>query len=118
MESRPTALVVDDDQALRLLCRVNLELEGFDVREASSVETALAALDEAHPDVILLDVHLGREGSGAVLQRARADGIPVAVVTGSADIEDYRDVADDVLAKPFRPDALVAMARRLAKVAT
>jgi DNA-binding response OmpR family regulator len=42
----------------------------------------------------------------------------VAVVTGSADIEDYRDQADDVLAKPFRPDALVGMARRLARVAT
>jgi DNA-binding response OmpR family regulator len=118
MDARPTALVVDDDAALRLLCRVNLELEGFEVREALSVETALASLDELAPDVILLDVHLGREGSGAVLDRARAEGIPVAVVTGSADIEDYRDHADDVLAKPFRPDALVAMARRLARVAT
>jgi DNA-binding response OmpR family regulator len=116
MEHRPTALVVDDDQALRLLCRVNLELEGFEVREAANVEAALAALRDARPDVMLLDVHLGYEGSGAVHEPARADGVPVAVVTGSADIDDYRDRADDVLAKPFRPDTLVAMARRLARV--
>jgi len=118
MDPRPTALVVDDDQALRLLCRVNLELEGFEVREAGSVPEALAALDAAAPDVMLLDVHLGREGSGDVLRQARAQGVPVAVVTGSADIDDYRDQADDVLAKPFRPDSLVAMARRLARVAS
>lgn len=116
MEARPTALVVDDDPSLRLLSRVNLELEGFDVREAGTVEGALAALRETKPDVLLLDVHLGYEGSGAVLEQARADGVPVAVVTGSADIDEYRDIADDVLAKPFRPDTLVAMARRLARV--
>jgi DNA-binding response OmpR family regulator len=116
MEHRPSALVVDDDQALRLLCRVNLELEGFDVREAGSVEAALEALRDDPPDVMLLDVHLGHEGSGAVLDQARADGVPVAVVTGSADIDDYRERADDVLSKPFRPDTLVALARRLARV--
>ena len=40
----PTALVVDDDAALRMLVRVNLELEGFAVREAATLEEAEAAV--------------------------------------------------------------------------
>jgi DNA-binding NtrC family response regulator len=36
-------LVVDDDASLRLLCRVNLELDGFDVREAATLDEARAA---------------------------------------------------------------------------
>jgi DNA-binding response OmpR family regulator len=111
------ALVVDDDAALRLLCRVNLELEGFAVREAASVAEAEAALAAERPDVVLLDVHLGGEQTHDLLARIRADGIPVALVTGSVDMNDYRDSADAMLAKPFVPQMLVETARRLARVA-
>ncbi len=111
-----TALVVDDDDALRMLCRVVLELGGFSVREAASLAEAETALAEARPDVVLLDVHLGYEASDALMARLRADGVPVAAVTGSADVSDYHDRADAVVAKPFAPDALVATAKRLARV--
>ena len=111
------ALVVDDDAALRLLCRVNLELEGFAVREAASVAEAEAAIAAERPDVVLLDVHLGGEQTHDLLARIRADGIPVALVTGSVDMNDYRDSADATLAKPFVPQMLVETARRLARVA-
>ena len=40
----PTALVVEDDAALRMLVRVNLELEGFAVEEAGTLDEAEAAL--------------------------------------------------------------------------
>jgi DNA-binding response OmpR family regulator len=110
------ALVVDDDAALRLLCRVNLELEGFAVREAATVGEAEAALEAERPDVILLDVHLGGEQTHELLARVRAAGIPVALVTGSVDIQDYRGSADAILGKPFAPEALVETARRLARV--
>ena len=110
-------LVVDDDAALRLLCRVNLELEGFAVREAASVAEAEAALAAERPDVVLLDVHLGGEQTHDLLARIRAEGIPVALVTGSVDMNDYRDSADAMLAKPFVPQMLVETARRLARVA-
>jgi DNA-binding response OmpR family regulator len=116
---RPSILVVDDDQSLRLLCRVNLELEGFDVREAASADEARAAVNDARPDAVLLDVHL-RPGGGSLelLDELRRDGLLVALVTGSADIDDLRGRADEVLAKPFLPDDLVATARRLATVAS
>jgi DNA-binding response OmpR family regulator len=110
------ALVVDDDAAMRLLCRVNLELEGFAVREAESVADADAAVAAERPDVVLLDVHLGSERAFDLLGRLREAGIPVALVTGSVDVDEYRDAADAVIAKPFEPAELVETARRLARV--
>jgi DNA-binding NtrC family response regulator len=115
-EAGARALVIDDDAALRLLCRVNLELSGFTVREAATVAEAEAALVEERPDVVLLDMHLGGERSHALLARMREDGIPVALVTGSVEIDDYRASADAVLPKPFEPDMLIETARRLARV--
>jgi two-component system, OmpR family, response regulator len=117
MEAQSIALVVDDDPSLRTLVRVNLELEGFAVREAGSVGDANAAVDRERPDVVLLDVHLGGEDSTELLASLREQGIPVALVTGSVDVADYQDAADAILAKPFVPENLVDVARRLARVA-
>jgi DNA-binding response OmpR family regulator len=115
-EETPTALVVEDDAALHMLVRVNLELEGFVVEEAGTLDDAEAAFARTRPDVVLLDVHLeGRETLG-LLARLRAEGVPVALVTGSVDVDEYRDAADAVLSKPFEPHALLAIARRLARV--
>ena len=101
-----------------MLIRVNLELEGFDVREASTTTEAETAVQEERPDVVLLDVHLGGVESHDLLARLRASGIPVALVTGSVDVDEYRDRADAVVTKPFVPQELVALARRLARVQT
>ena len=111
------ALVVDDDASLRTLVRVNLELEGFSVREAGSIGDAEAAVERERPDVVLLDMHLGGEQSTELLASLRGQGSPVALVTGSVDVADYQDAADAVLAKPFMPENLIDVARRLARVA-
>jgi DNA-binding response OmpR family regulator len=117
VEPTLNALVVDDDISLRTLVRVNLELEGFAVREAGSVGAANAEVERERPDVVLLDMHLGGEDSTALLASLRAQGIPVALVTGSVDVSDYQDAADAILAKPFVPENLIDVARRLARVA-
>jgi DNA-binding response OmpR family regulator len=111
-----SVLVVDDDLSLRLLYRVNLELDGFTVREAATLAEADAALATARPDVVLLDVHLEQADTRELLGRLRAEGIPVALVTGSADLADYAGAADALLGKPFEPRTLVETARRLARV--
>jgi DNA-binding response OmpR family regulator len=118
MDAAPVAnaLVVDDDGALRLLLRVNLELDGFAVREAATIADAQAAVQTQRPDVVLLDVHLGGEQTFELLDALRADGIPVALVTGSVDVDLYRDRADAIVPKPFNPEELVEIVRRLAKV--
>jgi DNA-binding response OmpR family regulator len=116
---RPSILVVDDDSSLRLLCRVNLELEGFHVREAATADEARAAVSEARPDAVLLDVHLNPGGGSLeLLDELRGDGMLVALVTGTVELDDLRGRADEVLAKPFQPEDLVATARRLATVAS
>jgi DNA-binding response OmpR family regulator len=104
-------LIVEDDPSLRLLCRVNLELERFEVAEASTIDEARGAVAVNRPDVVFLDVFLAGEATDDLLDELRGDGIPVVVVTGS-DTARYRDRADGVLGKPFVPDDLVAAARR------
>jgi DNA-binding response OmpR family regulator len=116
MAAAPRALVVEDDASLRLLARVNLELDGFEVIEAATLAAAEEAIASNALDVALLDVHVGGGESYDLLERLRADGVPVAVVTGSADLETLRGLADEVLGKPFAPEELVGMARRLANV--
>jgi DNA-binding NtrC family response regulator len=114
MDAGPSILIVEDDPSLRLLCRVNLELEGFQVHEAATLDTARAALARLRPKLVFLDVHLGREQSDELLDELRASGVPVVLVTGTADVADYRTRATEVLEKPYSPEALVSTARRLA----
>jgi DNA-binding NtrC family response regulator len=105
-----TVLVVDDEASLRLLCRVNLELEGHRVLEAATVSEASALLTSESVDVVLLDVHVG-VGSGLdVLDEIEALDLPVRVVllSGTSDIEQpLRARVDHVLGKPFSLEQLV-----------
>ena len=104
-------LVVDDERALRLLCRVNLELEGHTVREAATLAEARAELEAAIPDVILLDVHVGADDGLALLDEVEALDLPTRVVllsgTSTVGPELQRRVAD-VLGKPFELGRLSA----------
>jgi DNA-binding response OmpR family regulator len=112
----PTVLVVDDDAALRLLCRVNLELEGLRVIEASDVAGAEALLGAEAVDLLLLDVHIG-VGSGIELMRSvrrRGGAPPVVLVTGTAELDaEIQSEADGVVAKPFHLEQLLGVVRRL-----
>jgi DNA-binding response OmpR family regulator len=112
-------LVVDDEPSIRLLCRVNFELEGHEVLEAHSLASARATLEEQEVDVVVLDVHLRGERSDELVAecRARRPPIPVVLVTGSVDITDPgMSDADAVLPKPFELDQLLSTVRGLARV--
>jgi DNA-binding response OmpR family regulator len=113
-------LVVDDEPAIRLLCRVNLELEGFDVREAATLAEARAAIEAETPAVVLLDMHVGRDRGATLLTeiRLRQPRIAVALVTGSVEVEQGGGGvwdADAIIVKPFTIDALIATVRALAE---
>jgi DNA-binding NtrC family response regulator len=111
-------LVVDDQPSIRLLCRVNLELDGHEVLEASSLGTAREALEEEEVDVLVLDVHLYNERSDALVAEchARRPPIPVVLVTGSVEITDAGlSDADAILPKPFELDQLLSTVRNLAR---
>ena len=113
-ENRHVVLVVDDEPAIRLLCRVNLELGGYEVREAGSLEEARARVAEG-VDMALLDMHIGNERGEVLLKELAELEIPVAVVTGSTDLEAIAGTsAAAVLGKPFTIDELEATVARLA----
>ena len=110
-------LVVEDEPSLRLLCRVNLELEGFDVLEAGTLAEARAALEARRPDVVLLDLRIGRESGRDLIEELRSCSppVPVALVTGSAGLTNIEGLADAYLLKPYTIDDLLTTVRSLAR---
>jgi two-component system OmpR family response regulator len=110
----PTVLVVDDDPSLRLLCRVNLELEGYAVVEAGTVQEAEQALDNGAVDVILLDLHLGNEQGITLVPKIEERGLgsSLALLTGSPGSRLPEGAT--VISKPFGIDELTGTVRRLA----
>jgi DNA-binding NtrC family response regulator len=108
-----TVLVVDDDHSMRMLCRVNLELEGYKVVEAETVDAAIGRLGAEPVDVVLLDVHVGTGDGFSVLEHVT--GARVALFTGSLEVEpSHRERVDAVLTKPFTLDQLSSTVAELA----
>jgi DNA-binding response OmpR family regulator len=108
-EGKGTVLVLDDEPALRLLCKVNLEFEGYRVLEAGSLEEARSALDSEPVDVALLDVHVGSERGLDLVPELRALEPPAAVVmlSGTAEVTpEIRAAVDGVIGKPFALEEL------------
>jgi excisionase family DNA binding protein len=121
--SRPAQLVliVDDDPRIREFVRVNLEMDGFAVREAGSADEGLAALEDEPPDLILLDVMMPKVDGWEMLQRVRerhgVDSIQVIMFSGQVE-HDGTDQAEAggaqaFLGKPFNPQDLVTRAKDL-----
>ena len=112
-----SVLVADDDEGLRLLCRVNLELDGYRVLEAANAEQVERVLAAEHVDVVLLDVHLGSD-DGLALARTLRETRPevrIAFFTGSVERPDG-ELVDGYVAKPFTLEDLTETVRRLARV--
>ncbi len=109
-----TVLVVDDDDALRVLCRINLELDGYRVLEAPTIEDARQAIAEDKVDAMLLDLHLGVGDGREFLASLGPNRPPVALFTGSEAIsQELRESADAVLPKPFGIELLSDTVDRL-----
>jgi DNA-binding NtrC family response regulator len=111
-----TVLVVDDDPSLRLLCRVNLQLEGYTVLEAPNLATAEAFLESEDVAVVLLDVHVGNDDGRRLLEHIRERGLDVrvALFTGSAPaLTETIEGADALVTKPFTLETLTSTVRRL-----
>ena len=113
-DAQGTVLVIDDEPAIRLLCRVNLELEGYHVLEATSLGAARRTLDETEVAVVLLDMRIGFERGDTILDELGERGVPVIVVTGSAEVDPaWSGKAAAVLGKPFQIDDLLGHVRSL-----
>jgi excisionase family DNA binding protein len=119
----PLVLVVDDDARLREFVRVNLEMDGYEVREAADAAEGLAALEQEPPDLILLDVMMpgmdGWEMLRRVQERHGVGTIPVIMFSGKAD-EAASDRAAEhgaqaFIGKPFDPQALIESTKQIVR---
>ncbi len=118
---RPLILVVDDQRSLRSLIRVNLELEGFAVAEAVDGIDCLDQARRRRPDLITLDIVMPRLDGLSTAEQLRGDpqlaDVPIVMVTTSAQPQDLMRAraagVEAYLAKPYDPDELVEIVRRL-----
>ena len=115
---RRRVLVVDDERSIRVLCRVNLQLGGFDVVEAANGRDALDAIAREAPDLVLLDVMMpdldGWEVARQLAAGASTSEIPIVFLSARAADTDRRKGVElgavDYVVKPFDP---LALAERL-----
>ncbi len=117
MEQR-TILIVDDDNSLRELVRINLEHEGYLVKQARNGVEGVAAVRDERPDLVVLDIHMPEMDGVEACAKIRAfSQVPILMLT--ARIKSYDVVsgldqgADDYLGKPFNMDELLARIRAL-----
>jgi CheY-like chemotaxis protein len=112
--SNARILVVDDDQVIQQLLKVNLELEGYAVEVASDGEEALVMFDRFRPDLVLLDIMMPKLDGWEVARRlAKTTGGPVPIVLLSAraqesDVQKGNDLGVAAyVTKPFDPIQLL-----------
>ena len=117
----PVVLIVDDDERVREYLRVNLEMEGYAVREAGNAEEGLGVLEEVSPDLILLDVMMpevdGWEMLRRVQERHGVGAIPVVMFSGKVNEQSAQEAtargAQGFVGKPFDPQQLIEHAKQL-----
>jgi excisionase family DNA binding protein len=120
----PLVLLVDDDDKVRELVRVNLEFEGYTVREASSADEGLTAIAEAKPDLVLLDVMMPHVDGWEMLRRIQdqygAGAIPVVMFSGQVDERAQNQAASSgaqaFVGKPFDLQQLIDQTKQIAPV--
>ena len=111
-------LVVDDDPKIVRLVRTYLEREGFSVVTAADGGTALEAIRERAPRLIVLDLMLPEIDGLTVARRVREDSdIPILMLSARGSVADrvhgIAEGADDYLPKPFSPAELVVRVKAI-----
>jgi len=101
--------------------RVNLEMEGYAVREAANAEEGLKALEDEPPDLILLDVMMPQVDGWEMLRRVQerhgVGAIPVIMFSGKVDEQAVEAAASrgaqGFIGKPFNPQQLIESTKQL-----
>jgi DNA-binding response OmpR family regulator len=114
-QAKKKILLVEDDEAVRQLVRVTLEMNDYEVIQAKDGLEGLLLLEMHHPDAVVLDLMMPDVGGERMLAQLRATPetkrTPVVIITGKP------EVAPEVIGlvgkenffpKPFDPDAVIA----------
>lgn len=110
-------MIVEDELAIRRLLRTSLTSQGFQVIEAADGGQALAEIEQAEPDLVILDLGLPDIQGQELIRIIRTQGstLPIVVLSSRTDergkVEALDLGADDYVTKPFGTDELLARIR-------
>ena len=118
---KPRILVVEDDQDLRTILKLQLTSSGFEVAEAENGAEGFAAVQALPPDLVILDLMMPVMDGFGFLKRARSlknlQGIPILILTASEDerhrLRGFQYRADLYMNKPYDLDELTENVRKL-----
>jgi len=112
-------LVVEDESHLAEGLKLNLTLEGYEVRIAADGSSALQEWKDWHPNLIVLDIMLPQIDGLSVLRNIRLEDerVPILILSAKGDsehrVKGFSYGADDYLAKPFNLDEFLLRVKRL-----
>ena len=109
----PKIIVVEDDQDICHLLKLELDEHGFDASTYQTGMRGLLAIREVQPDLVIIDLGLPDLSGAEVARRVRSTSdIPIIILTAAHDVDTKVKMlnhgADDYLAKPFHLSELVA----------
>ncbi len=113
MNTKQRILVVDDEERIVRMIRLNLEHDGFTVIEANNGMQAINQVREKLPNLVILDVMMpGIDGYETLSLIRETSQVPVIMLTAKSEEEDriygLELGADDYITKPFSPRELVS----------
>jgi two-component system phosphate regulon response regulator PhoB len=122
----PNILIVEDEEALTLLLRYNLEAAGYDVESVARGDEADLRLREAVPDLVILDWMLpgvsGIELCRRLRSRPETRQLPIVMLTARGEeserVRGLSTGADDYVVKPFSVPELLARVAALLRRAS
>lgn len=112
-------LIIEDDQALALGLRINLEAEGYEVIHSLSAEDGLEVIENTSLDLVVLDLMLPGIDGVEALRRIRSEDLklPVLILTARSSVDEkvegLKAGADDYLTKPFHLEEFLLRVRRM-----
>ena len=113
-------LVVDDDDDVLETIQLILEIGGYDVEPLNNAELIFERLEDFKPDLILLDVVLGKIDGRVVCSQIKGNvetkSIPILMMSGLYDLKEINDMEcapDDFMSKPFKMDILLEKIEKL-----
>jgi two-component system KDP operon response regulator KdpE len=110
-------LLVDDDEQLRFICRMQLQRAGYEITESASAGKALVEFAAQRPDLVILDLGMAEGDGWEFLAGVDTEAIPVVVFTASVDDATERRARDAgaaaFVAKPVQVNDLVGVVEKL-----